>query len=91
METTRKWQIAIIVCLAAALIACLFWVRSLSERLEWLEHQNQVLSDRVQNLNHKVDGVKSELAEMIREANSLTEELGYNIVGAGTHPNTAAY
>ena len=90
METTKKWLVAFI-CLAIALVACLFWVRSLSERLEWLEHQNQVLSDRVQNLNHKVDGVKSELAEMIREANSLTEELGYNIVGAGTHPNTAAY
>ena len=90
METTKKWLVAFI-CLAIALVACLFWVRSLSERLEWLEHQNQVLSNRVQNLNHKVDGVKSELAEMIREANSLTEELGYNIVGAGTHPNTAAY
>lgn len=90
METTKKRLVAFI-CLAIALVACLFWVRSLSERLEWLEHQNQVLSDRVQNLNHKVDGVKSELAEMIREANSLTEELGYNIVGAGTHPNTAAY
>lgn len=91
METTKKWQIAIIVCLAAALIACLFWVRSLSERLENLEYDHQRLTDKVGNLDRDQDRLEAELDEMIREANSLTEELGYNIVGAGTHPNTAAY
>ena len=90
METTKKWLIAFI-CLAIALVACVFWISSLSERLEWLEHENQELSGRVQNLNHRIDGMKLELDEMIREVNSLTEELDYTIIGAGTKPNTAAY
>ena len=91
METTKKWQIAIIVCLAAALIACLFWVRSLSERLENLEYDHQRLTDKVGNLDRDQDRLEAELDEMIREANSLTEEFEYTIMGAGTQPNTAAY
>lgn len=90
METTKKWLIPVI-CLAIVLVACLFWVRSLSERLEWLEQENRELSARAGNLDSKINGLKSEMKEMIREANSLTEELEFTFVGAGTQPNTAAY
>ena len=43
METAKKWHIAslvIIIFLTIALIACLFWVRSLSDRLVTLEVEN---------------------------------------------------
>lgn len=91
METTKKWQIAIIVCLAVALIACLFWVRSLSEKIASLEFDYQSLSYNVGRLTDNQNMLEAELDEMIREVNSLTEELDYTIIGAGTQPNTAAY
>lgn len=94
METAKKWQIAsiaIIICLIVALIACLFWVRSLSDRLETLELDYQSLSYNVGQLTHNHNMLEKELDELVREVNSLTEELDYTIIGAGTQPNTAAY
>lgn len=94
METTKKWQIASVVvtiCLTVALIACLFWVRSLSDRLAVLEFGYGGLSDNVGHLINKQNRLEADLMEVIREVNSLTEELDYTIIGAGTQPNTAAY
>jgi hypothetical protein len=94
METAKKWHIAslvIIICLTVALIACLFWVHSLSGRLATLEFDHRLLSDNVGRLNRTQNMLESELDELIREATSLTEELEYTVVGAGTQPNTAAY
>lgn len=94
METVKKWHIAslvIIIFLTIALIACLFWVRSLSDRLVTLEVEHQLLSDNVEQLDRTQDMLEAELDELIQEATSLTEELEYAVVGAGTKPNTAAY
>lgn len=94
METMKKWHIArniLIICLTVALIACLFWVRSLARRLSYLEFEYEQLSYNVGRLTNQVNDLDAELAETIREVNSLTEELEYTIVGSGTQPNTAAY
>lgn len=94
METMKKWLIAslvIIICLAIALTACLFWVRALSNRLTELEWEHQELYSRVLNLPDKLNALEAELKEMIQQSNSLLEELEYTIVGSGTQPNTAAY
>lgn len=94
METEKKLQISslvIIICLTVALIACLFWVRSLSDRLAVLEFGYGGLSDNVGHLINKQNRLEADLMEVIREVNSLTEELDYTIIGAGTQPNTAAY
>jgi hypothetical protein len=80
METAKKWHIAslvIIICLTVALIACLFWVRSLSDRLAVLEFGYGGLSDNVGHLINKQNRLEADLMEVIREVNSLTEELDY--------------
>lgn len=93
METAKKWELAslVIICLTVALIACLFWVGSLSGRLATLELDYRALSDNVGDLTHKQNTLEAELDELFREVTSLTEELKYTIVSAGTQPNTAAY
>ena len=94
MEALKKWQIAgvvIIICLAIALTACLFWVRSLSDKLAYQEYEHQHLSDCISRLDSQVSELQADLNDMIHEVNSLVEELDYSIVGTGTKPNTAAY
>lgn len=94
METMKKWLIAslvIIICLSIALTACLFWVRSLSNRMTELEIQQRELFDDVAELYGELYGLQAELEEMGREADSLLEELEYAVIGAGTQPHTAAY
>lgn len=93
METEKKWQIAslvIIICLTVALIACLFWVRSLSDRLEVLEFDYQSLSYSAGKLSINQSMLESKLSELFRDVTDLTDELEYSIVGAGIQPNTAA-
>lgn len=94
MDTAKKQSIVsivIIICLAITLIACLFWVHSLSNRLAGLEFEHQLLSQNVENLDRTQDMLEAELDELIRDVNSLAEELDYTITGSGTQPNTAAF
>lgn len=94
METKKKWltaNLVILICFGIALIACLFWVHSLSEKLAYQELEQQNLSYRVSRLESQVSGLQADLNDMLHEMDSLVEELDYTIVGAGTKPNTAAY
>ncbi len=94
METKKKWltaSLVILICFGIALIACLFWVRSLSEKLAYQEREHQRLSDRVSRLDGQVNALQADLNDMLHEMDSLVEELDYTIVGTGTKPNTAAY
>lgn len=94
MENMKKWMIAgvaVTLCLAIALTACLLQVHFLSVRLTDLEQQHQRLFEDAVELYGELRGLRVELEEMDREANSLLDEMDYIITGAGTQPHTVAY